>query len=380
MVVLDTSIPKYEAICSDLKEKIVRGEFRPGDKLPKERDLAKHYMVSLISIRGALKKLNDERFITTTAGVGSFVAMQEQAVNSSEIKRIAFYTGISVENNVGGGSLIKGVSKAARRYGFRLEIVYPEPESKECLHNDHHLADLIEGGQIDGVIVDALLRPSWDDFYFLERSGVSFVMLGMFKDGMGRSLLQWRKGNWFEQIMIDMIERGYRKIGLVLGPLDEPDDVSFSANQGMISAYKRIMREQLIPIRDQYIIKGRYSVESGYEGAAQLLALDDSPEVILCSDDHIAVGVIKCALESGLNVPKDLKVWGNGDFLYPSMISSVSVDWEKLGHHSVAALSQVMEGDMPEGQPVLHQLVPRESSSEKDESEAVRFWIEQYFR
>ena len=44
-----------EEIISQLKQSILLGHFKPGDKLPAERDLADEFRVSRVAIREALK-------------------------------------------------------------------------------------------------------------------------------------------------------------------------------------------------------------------------------------------------------------------------------------------------------------------------------------
>lgn len=56
-----------------LKEKIISGEWKPGDKLPSETDIAKMYKVNRLSVRMALQRLATLGVIETRTGEGSFV-------------------------------------------------------------------------------------------------------------------------------------------------------------------------------------------------------------------------------------------------------------------------------------------------------------------
>ena len=62
-----------EQIFEQIKEKIISGEFKPGDKLPSENEFCKIYGVSRIAVRQALNTLLTLGLIETKFGEGSFV-------------------------------------------------------------------------------------------------------------------------------------------------------------------------------------------------------------------------------------------------------------------------------------------------------------------
>jgi DNA-binding FadR family transcriptional regulator len=64
-----------EVITEQLKQSILLGEFKAGDKLPSERDLAEQLQVTRVAIREALRKLENSGFIVTRQGVtgGAYV-------------------------------------------------------------------------------------------------------------------------------------------------------------------------------------------------------------------------------------------------------------------------------------------------------------------
>ena len=64
----------YKYIWSLLRNKILSGQYQPGDKLPTEEELALQYEVSKITIRGALAGLEEENLIVRIRAKGTFVA------------------------------------------------------------------------------------------------------------------------------------------------------------------------------------------------------------------------------------------------------------------------------------------------------------------
>jgi GntR family transcriptional regulator len=66
-------IPLHHQVFRDLKSALDAGEWRPGDRMPTERELAERYGCSLITIRHALGELVREGRIERTRGRGTFV-------------------------------------------------------------------------------------------------------------------------------------------------------------------------------------------------------------------------------------------------------------------------------------------------------------------
>jgi GntR family transcriptional regulator len=66
--------PLYRRIHDDLRAKIEAGEYKPGDRLPSELELARMYNVSRITSRQALDLLDMEGLLIRRQGMGSFVA------------------------------------------------------------------------------------------------------------------------------------------------------------------------------------------------------------------------------------------------------------------------------------------------------------------
>ena len=66
-------VPLHHQVYLDLRAALDRGEWRSGDRLPTERELAARYGCSLITVRRALDELAREARIERTRGRGTFV-------------------------------------------------------------------------------------------------------------------------------------------------------------------------------------------------------------------------------------------------------------------------------------------------------------------
>lgn len=82
-------LPIYEQIAQQIKQQILSGVLHEGDSLPSIRALAKELRISVITTKRAYEELEQDGFIYTVAGKGSFVAAQNLLLIKEEyLKRI----------------------------------------------------------------------------------------------------------------------------------------------------------------------------------------------------------------------------------------------------------------------------------------------------
>ena len=52
-------IPKYHQLKEILKEKIISGKWKPGEKIPAEKEIVKNFACSLITVNKAVSKYSN---------------------------------------------------------------------------------------------------------------------------------------------------------------------------------------------------------------------------------------------------------------------------------------------------------------------------------
>ena len=72
--------PLFQQIKEHIKEQIFSGELKEGDALPSMRVLAKELKVSVITTKRAYEDLEQEGFVISAVGKGTFVAGQQPQV------------------------------------------------------------------------------------------------------------------------------------------------------------------------------------------------------------------------------------------------------------------------------------------------------------
>ena len=79
--------PIYEQIMEQIKSKVMHGELKEDTALPSVRVLAKELKVSALTVKKAYDALEEEGFVNTVHGKGSFVAFANQEMLMEEKKK-----------------------------------------------------------------------------------------------------------------------------------------------------------------------------------------------------------------------------------------------------------------------------------------------------
>jgi GntR family transcriptional regulator len=82
-------VPRYHRIAETLRERIRVGELPSGARLDNQRQLAKSFGVTLMTLRQALELLEREHLITRRHGLGTFVAAPSIDYDILQLRRFA---------------------------------------------------------------------------------------------------------------------------------------------------------------------------------------------------------------------------------------------------------------------------------------------------
>jgi len=79
-----SSKPLYEQIVDQIKEQIIKGILRPGDKLPSVREMSILLMINPNTVSKAYQELEREKAIETVRGRGTFISRNYQPKRDEE--------------------------------------------------------------------------------------------------------------------------------------------------------------------------------------------------------------------------------------------------------------------------------------------------------
>lgn len=126
----------------------------------------------------------------------------------------------------------------------------------------------------------------------------------------------------------DVIKSNYKKIAFVHGVKHTYD------NQTRFIGFEKALEENNLKIFKEFI--GSFTKESGIEIAKEIMDLKEKPDMLVCSNDEMALGIIEELSENGYIIPKDIGISGFDDIMLSSYIkpslSSIKInhfDWGK---------------------------------------------------
>ncbi|WP_233847198.1 LacI family DNA-binding transcriptional regulator [Paraburkholderia sp. HD33-4] len=130
-----------------------------------------------------------------------------------------------------------------------------------------------------------------------------------------------------------LADKGYRKFGII--SVDDPRGLRRC--ESLRSELSRLGLAE-----PQYeVLPAPATLQAGREGLGRMLA-SSAPEIVVCSSDTLAQGVLAEAASRSLKVPRDIAVMGFGDLstaahVYPAL-STVHIDGTAIGTKTAEAL------------------------------------------
>ncbi len=88
----NSSVPIYEQIKNAIKDAIISNELKEEEMLPSVRNLANDLKISFLTVKKAYDELEQEEFIKTVQGKGSFVTPKNlEIIKEVKLKEIQDY-------------------------------------------------------------------------------------------------------------------------------------------------------------------------------------------------------------------------------------------------------------------------------------------------
>lgn len=128
-----SKLPKFEQVRREIEERIRSGEYRHGDYLPSEEELAAFFAVGRNTIRKAVELLLDNHLIVKQQGRVSRINCPERDARPRRVNRLAWFTNYSPSNastNMIYFELFKQMVGAAALRDFQVDFL--STDSPNC--------------------------------------------------------------------------------------------------------------------------------------------------------------------------------------------------------------------------------------------------------
>ena len=342
------TLPLYQHISDDLKQKIVSGYFKVGDQLPTEKELSESYSVSRITAKRALNDLEHLGLVSRTRGKGTFVQLpQKQQTHSS--KQILFlipFEGVSF------GNFTQGLVPTLDNSDIKVFITYAN------YLNENTVADITKS--FDGLIyyplstaqyLDILLELSLQQFpvVLLDKPIYSFQFPCVSSDNF----------NGGEQATQALLELGHQRIAFLTS--NEKHHPHTTRNRYL--GYIKVLNEYNIPFHTT-LDNALYTEESVLE-----LVREQKVTGLVCENDLVALQAMKTLQDNNFSIPNDLSIIGFDDIQAASLsnppLTTVAQDFFRMGQVAgQLLLDWIQTGERPNDVKIPVHLVKRKTLKE----------------
>lgn len=209
------------------------------------------------------------------------------------------------------------------------------------------LRHFLEGGAMDGLL---LVGVSVDEEMAdeLRMLGVPVTLIGARAESFDS--FYWEDEPGAKLAVEHLIERGYRKIGMITTP-----HANRIRNE-RIAGYRKALEEAGIEFDPDLVVHGHtskhdgFSEESGYEAMQDLISLDQTVDAAFASSDVQAIGAWQAIREEGLEVPDDFAFVGYDDIKVSRFIglTSVAQNMHGVGNEATDLLLNRLNKSGPE--------------------------------
>ncbi|MBP3962494.1 GntR family transcriptional regulator [Paenibacillus lignilyticus] len=359
------TMPLYKFIVEDIKEKIGSGQLKDGDAIPTQIELAKLYETSEITSRRALSELVNEGLVVRIRGKGTFIQLRDpHNTDPSEGGKIALEQIVLIHpsasphlfNHPFYANFISGIHAACEEHDIRFQLL------------DVSESDGIESNPLVGAIV----LPG--------APGAQNIMISQLKAWKEAGLRMVLAHFYFPQLQIPyvivdnltggylatehLISLGHKRIGIIvtghsLMDINQEFSLRLQGYKLALSQHGIAFDESLVSVMEA----NEELEEMGYEGAKQLLALENKPTAIFATSDYKAFGAIRAGKELGLRIPDELSIVGYDDVIqsrYTSpALTTVNQNTERMGKRAVELLLKPWSEKAIEESFVKEEIVPK---------------------
>ncbi len=230
--------------------------------------------------------------------------------------------------------LIEGVSDAANELGFLVSVMPTAgDEAVEAAALDHLAAAGARGAIVARLITQEVNPPA-------RLGGWPLVLLNCYAPGDPFPSVVPGDLAAGLTATLTLLDAGHRRVAFIGG------EDSIEASRERLKGYKRALAMRDMPFDAALVVKGGWTIASGYAALRRLRHLSDPPTAVFCFCDRTALGVYNAAGEMGLRIPGDLSVLGfdneafTADMLPP--LSTMELPHADMARHAVEELHRLM--------------------------------------
>lgn len=330
---------KYYELMEELKQRIIDGVYKPGEKLPSENELSSTYHVSRQTVRKAIEILTNAGYVYAEHGRGTFCSeLVRHTKQSHNIAVVTTYLSDYIFPRV-----IKGIDEVFTEQGYSIIL----KNTNNSRTNEARCLEELLKKDIDGMIIE----PSKSQIFCrhtnlykqMDEYQIPYVFIqGSFMqmDGKPKVLLDDVKGGYL--VTKHLIDLGHKHIVGVF----KADD---SQGQNRHRGYVRALQEAGLMYDPDNVIWFYTEDRKVHPYGCILQMIKENREIdgIVCYNDQIAMEVLKALEKAGKKVPEDISLTGyDNSYLARGplySLTTVSHPQEELGKIAAELLLHLIQ-------------------------------------
>ncbi|NPC93769.1 catabolite control protein A [Bacillus sp. WMMC1349] len=196
--------------------------------------------------------------------------------------------------------LARGIEDIATMYKYNIIL----SNSDQNMDKELHLLNTMLGKQVDGIVFMSgnVTEEHVEEF---KRSPVPIVLAASVEEKGETPSVAIDYEQAIYDAVIKLIEKGHKRLAFVSGPLIEPIN-----KVKKLQGFKKALKDKGLEFKEEYVVEGDYTYDSGMEALTELIKLDEKPTAVLSATDEMALGIIHAAQDKALSIPDDLEVIG----------------------------------------------------------------------
>lgn len=293
---------RYIEVKQELKNRIFR--MSNGEQLPSRTELCRLLDASRTTVDKAIKELEEEGFLESHIGSGTYVARRLEGVNAEVMNWCLIVPNIT-ENIY--GRMAASIERTAKEWNINIILCNSENSAEK---QSEYIRRLIMAG-VDGfIIVPVVMKTVVEGvglYQSLIQSRIPFVFCNRDVEGVYAPIVKSNDFYGGYLATLHLLDRGYRNIVFLALKRYR---TSIERCQGYISAIQH--RNQEI-VRKRILMLDNDDMEACYGSLLMLLKSETPVDAVFCFSDDIAFQAMRAVEDAGLRVSDDIGIIGYGD-------------------------------------------------------------------
>ncbi len=175
----------------------------------------------------------------------------------------------------------------------------------------------------------------------LAMHGIPLVLAEFVVDNPLVSTIEIDYATGIREAVEHLVGLGHRRIAYLAGPhtLHSAETRLHCFESSVVACGLRARRE--------WVVDADHTLQGGVTGMQKLLALEEKPTAVVCSNDMTAIGVLHAAHQAKMSVPEELSVIGLDDIAFTEFtlppLTTIGLSRHALARTAFEALQQQAE-------------------------------------